>query len=533
MIPSDQTFDKETDAFHLLPQSEITVPADPIVFNTIPIQRYRKYCDIQEMYFRPIACCEDLSLEYYGTDGYTDVKTIKNPTEIVRIDISRGDMLRILDGDGNPVCGTVFVRNQRPRKIKLGHIVCTYRREHDIQRKMNEFASVPLEDYHLYVIDNGMTLETIETDVLSVIHSKNLGGSGGFTNGMIRALNDGCTHILLNDDDALLSKESVFRMMSFLGLIDDEYCDANLCGIMMDINNPTKVYEAGAQMDRCRLVPLCNGTDVTSDYIALMNESRVDYSNWTCLCIPATVVKGAGLPLPMFIREDDVEYGLRMKKHTIVLPGLFVWHQNYADSYSPVYYYYYVRNRMVALSVSDMLNKEFIDIIFGEMAVEASAYRYECCREMMDGMRDFLKGPDYVFNLCRKGMRRAAVPEMDDPKTLRDKLNLIEHAPSVGFIHRKLTLNGILRKDVGDIETATTDMDSADFYRIGKVLYRVRDMGFIAERSFSSAVSCAFRVTFLKLHTRIVIKHVSNSYRSSLNRYSSEEFWYDVLFRDE
>ena len=30
------------------------------------------------------------------------------------------------------------------------------------------------------------------------------------------------------------------------------------------------------------------------------------------------------------------------------------------------------------------------------MGVEAATYRYECCEEMIDGMKDYLKGLDHA-----------------------------------------------------------------------------------------------------------------------------------------
>ena len=75
----------------------------------------------------------------------------------------------------------------------------------------------------------------------------------------------------------------------------------------------------------------------------------------------------------MFVREDDVEYGLRIKNKTVTLPGLYVWHPIYADAFSPVNYYYYTRNRMIALSCSGEITNEFIEKICNEMGVEAAA----------------------------------------------------------------------------------------------------------------------------------------------------------------
>ena len=86
------------------------------------------------------------------------------------------------------------------------------------------------------------------------------------------------------------------------------------------------------------------------------------------------------------------------------------------------------------------------------MGVEAATYRYECCEEMIDGMKDYLKGPDHVFMLCKQGMRSGRKIQLEDIDPLMDGLRIIDSAPPAGFNHRRFTLNGMTRGAVGDIE---------------------------------------------------------------------------------
>ena len=402
-----------------------------------------------------------------------------------------------------------------------------------VTQKIGEFETEPLADYHMYVIDNGRTILAKETDSISIIGSQNLGGSGGFTIGIIHALKDSCSHIILNDDDALVSKESVFRMMMFLRILKEEYSDISVSGIMLDVRNPKIVYESGAQVTDGSLVPINRGLDVLnfSQIHQLFKEEHIDFSNWTFLCISSKIIEKSGLPLPLFVREDDVEYGLRMNNDTITLPGLYVWHPKYTDTFSTTNYYYYARNRMIALSCSGKVTKSFLDRIFGEMAVEASAYRYACSDEMVKGMKDFIKGPDYVFSLCKNGMHKGEEPVLSDVDELREHIRETDCIPEAGFLHRKITLNGILRKSVGDIESTPADMDSSHYYRVGKVLYIVNDKGFIAERKFTKAVGSAMRITLLRWKVRFRISRVIRKYQTSMPRYTSQSNW-EFLLKD-
>lgn len=409
-------------------------------------------------------------------------------------------------------------------------MVCTYRREDAIAEKIYEFSE-PIPGHHLYIIDNGNTLEHIETDNLSVIGSPNLGGSGGFTNGILHALDDGCTHIILNDDDALVSRESVFRMVMFVKMLLPAYKDIGITGTMLNIRDESMVYESGAQFRDGDILTLKRGLDLSDDreLIKLVEDERIDYSAWTFLCIPSSEIRRIGLPLPLFLHYDDVEYGLRMGNIIINLPGVYAWHLMYSDSFSPSNHYYNTRNRMVVLSCSGGIPEGYIDRICNDMGIEAAAYRYECCEEMIDGIKDYLRGPDHVFSQCRQGNRRGRTIELQDVDSLRGGLNLIDHAPAADQKHRKRTLNGITSRSVGDIEASPFDMDTAHFYRIGKVLYRVRDEGFIAKRSRVKAISCAVRITLLKRKVKKAAPSLVKEYQASMDRYTSRESWEEML----
>lgn len=75
-----------------------------------------------------------------------------------------------------------------------------------------------------------------------------------------------------------------------------------------------------------------------------------------CL-IPTVVLEKIGLSLPVFIKFDDIEYGLRAKKAgfpTVCLPGVAVWHQAWHDKDPARSWeeYFTERNRWLAALVT-------------------------------------------------------------------------------------------------------------------------------------------------------------------------------------
>jgi len=520
----------ETIIFNIVQRNEIGLMSNPDVFNAIPIGRYRKCCGLSTIYLKTTSQ-RGIVLDYLMMDGSHAFSTVEYEDESFSIDITDGEMLFVRSCDDSSLEGYVYVKDCKLRDISIGHVVCTFHREVQVTEKIEALSELKLPGYRLYVIDNGCTLDPIDEPDLTVVHSPNLGGSGGFANGMIHSLEDGCDYIILNDDDAIVTKESVFRFIMFLKMIEQDYYDHCFAGVMMDFNHPDVVYEAGAAVMDGRLIPRKNGLDLScSDNLSeLILDERIDYSNWTFACFPSRVVREHGFPLPLFVREDDVEYGIRVNGPIMIFPGLYVWHPTYVDSFSTSNYYYYARNRMAALACNGKLDGAFIDKLFREMAVEVSAYRYGCCEEMMFGVYDFLSGPEYLFNLCRGDRHHSKMPALFELDLLRNQIRVTGYRPRRGFALRKWTLNGVFFPSVGDIETTPFDVDSADFYRIGKVLYRVGDKGFIAKRNRSKAVVMAVRVSLLKWRTKKEVNRVAIEYKESMPKYSSIGFWREML----
>ena len=79
----------------------------------------------------------------------------------------------------------------------------------------------------------------------------------------------------------------------------------------------------------------------------------MDYNGWFMCLIPAEVLQDIGLSLPVFIKWDDSEYGLRAKAAgypTVTFPGAAVWHVPWTDKNDALDWqsYFHVRNRFIA-----------------------------------------------------------------------------------------------------------------------------------------------------------------------------------------
>ena len=72
--------------------------------------------------------------------------------------------------------------------------------------------------------------------------------------------------------------------------------------------------------------------------------------------IPRQVAEELGQPLPLFIKWDDADYGLRAAEHgypTVTLPGAAIWHMAWSDKDDAIDWqaYFHLRNRLVVAAM--------------------------------------------------------------------------------------------------------------------------------------------------------------------------------------
>ena len=126
-----------------------------------------------------------------------------------------------------------------------------------------------------------------------------------------------------------------------------------------------------------------------------------DYNGWWCCCIPAETLR-ASLPLPMFVRHDDVEYGLRTTRSgsgVVTMPGIFVWHEPFASKTKLWYSYYDRRNMLIIGALHGAASPRRLAALFLADCWDAlTAHRYDICWAVCRAARDFLGGPAVVFS---------------------------------------------------------------------------------------------------------------------------------------
>ena len=294
----------------------------------------------------------------------------------------------------------------------LAAVICTFNRESDLTRVLAELDADPEAIGQLarvIVVNQGRPglgrhldaagLNATLHGKLQVIEQANFGGAGGFTRGLIAALDDDAvSHVVLLDDDIQVEPDSLIRLAALFAFAKE---DLVIGGQMLDLLQPTRLYEAGAIIsDRhWAFLPQHHTADVAdaANLEPLSRPQPVHYNGWWCCAFPLALVRTQGLPLPCFIRGDDLEYGLRMYGKSIAaisMPGVAVWHEPFYLKFGNWHIYYEIRNMLVTAALHMPADRWPTVRRIGRLTVvHLLTFRYFSTALILAGIRDYLEGP--------------------------------------------------------------------------------------------------------------------------------------------
>ena len=317
-----------------------------------------------------------------------------------------------------------IVDEARVRDVELALCTTTFKKEDYITRNIEIIKHQILGSgdsiaghFHMYVVDNGRTLDAdkLVCEGVSIHPNDNAGGAGGFARGMIEAMEGktGATHVLLMDDDVLVSSESIIRTFNLLSLVNDEYKDAFVSGAMMNMDEPYLRWEEMgyigadgafhpikpvARMDVLHDVVANETHDIPADVMGCVDQKQ-HYAAWWYCVIPMSQIEMHGLPVPVFVRGDDVEYSRRCKPKFITMNGICIWHLAFSMRYNAAQERYQMtRNCLIDQYASDFAPmSDFIKQTRAIFNLELNKFNYLNAELVLQGIEDFLKGPEWIM----------------------------------------------------------------------------------------------------------------------------------------
>ncbi|MBS4805963.1 MAG: glycosyltransferase family 2 protein [Bifidobacterium animalis] len=344
-------------------------------------------------------CAERLSMNPEIVKDNSQTVAGDNDWHTVTLDISV-DEHTVLAGFQIATTAATEIRNGyyevsfdgEPRDVELSIATTTFRKEKFIERNIELVKTELLaSDYdiakHLtmHVIDNGSTLDAaaLSDEHVIVTPNENVGGAGGFARGMIESLEQStpATHVLVSG--AMLNIEDTQDQKEDTGFI------STYDGSCVPAKPPLQVTKfVDVVYNECFDESVC------------VPEDAHRYAAWWYCVIPTTVIERNGLPLPIFVRFDDVEYGIRCNPKFMTMNGICVWHAKFDIRYNAgVERYQTVRNQMIGQAVTGLAPsmKTMLHSLHHMVDLESRKFNYTDAELALDGFEDFLKGPKFIM----------------------------------------------------------------------------------------------------------------------------------------
>lgn len=263
----------------------------------------------------------------------------------------------------------------------------------------------------------------------------NLGGSGGYSRIMYEAVGPNTPdspYIVYMDDDIAIEPDAILRALQV-----SRYTRTPMLigGQMLNLQERSHLHSMGEVVDRHDFMwtsaphvhydhnfaahPLSDQGKFDDKPDApnsrdLHRRIDVDYNGWWMCMFPRQVAEEIGQPLPLFIKWDDAEFGLRAGKAgypTASWPGIAIWHMAWSDKDDAIDWqaYFHLRNRLIVASLTlDGDAKRVTKGLIGSM--EKATIKHLMCMEYStvaiqnEAMRDFLAGPDFLFENLDKAL---------------------------------------------------------------------------------------------------------------------------------
>lgn len=252
-------------------------------------------------------------------------------------------------------------------------------------------------------------------DRLSIHDQPNLGGSGGYSRVMYEALKTtDAEYIVYMDDDIEIEPDSILRALAFARFAKSPVL---VGGQMLNLQERSHLHVMGEVVDRGIFMwTAAPNVEYDHDFSKYPLKDRdnskllhrridVDFNGWWTCVIPRRVAEELGQPLPLFLKWDDAEYGLRARAAgypTVTLPGAAVWHMAWSDKDDAIDWqaYFHLRNRLVVASLHLPGNGRAMVVNTIKATLKhLLCLEYSTVAIQNLAIRDFLAGPERLFQL--------------------------------------------------------------------------------------------------------------------------------------
>lgn len=547
-------------------------------FNSFSFDKWKKYTKLDNLY---------LALEL---QGYCEIRLISDSKvlRIIKLDPEERKTYEFIfpfeelnafvwfeliedEQPASRVCQGWYctnIDNIKIREVNLAIDICTYKREDFVKKNLLTIKEKLLNSkqeiashLEVFIIDNGKTLnkDSLEEAHIHIFSNKNLGGTGGFTRGLLEILErkkeKGFTHVIFMDDDAKLEPDAVIRTYALLRLLKSEYEDITIGGAILRSDYLFIQHAAGERWERGKLLNPHQGLDLRDFASCVLNEEEINinYAGWWYCCWSLNTANEKNLPLPMFIHLDDVEYGIRNQETGFLyLNGISVWHDAFQNKKPSMYAYYELRNNLLIriMHPRDGKKKEIIKMVLKRITGNVLSYRYRDVELNVMAVRDVLRGIDWLKKtdgellnqlLASKGYEMQLVEKLTKEPDVIKKISYLKRKQNEEILYsqyiasfdlkRRITFNGWFLPACKKTVPFFMGEPLKSFYRIKELLLFDPDTnkGILVRKSFVELIKAY--IAFGRVVYLINKKYpsVAHEFQSRKKELEGIEFWRKYL----
>lgn len=204
-----------------------------------------------------------------------------------------------------------MIKNER-----IGLVTVTYNSGDVLKDFLDSCWAQDYPDFHLYIIDNASTDDTItklkqiaDQRVTLILNAHNLGVAEGNNQGIRAGLADGCESILLINNDTTFPPELITRL-------NEGACKYNaeiVAPVMYYFDEPNKIWFGGGRFIRWRAWQAAHdGFRAMDDSNKYRVDRRISYAPTCCTLIHKKVFEKIGyMDERYFVYYDDTDFFFR------------------------------------------------------------------------------------------------------------------------------------------------------------------------------------------------------------------------------
>jgi GT2 family glycosyltransferase len=528
-------------------------------FNSISINPWKKYCRVDDLY---------LTLQGHGKFilriGLHRLNHAHTWLLEETIDLSNKNLIdlpfwkdledgilycnikALSDGELN---GGGFATSTEPiNDVKLGIVITHFNRKQYVIPALKRIRNELLldkryqEKIDLIVVDNSQNITQEESQGVTVISNLNLGGSGGFTRGLLHLKDSGTyTHCLFMDDDASCEIESIRRTYALLQYAHTE--KFAVAGSLLREVKPYQLFEKGAQFNGvCK--PLKSGLDMRSikDLLKAEKENKKpDYGGWWFFAYKISDL--TSFPFPFFVRGDDSLFSMMNKFTICTMNGIGTWGEDFTLKRNPMIIYLDTRYHLLhGLQFMEFSTLKTLSYTAKFFLVQLFSYEYSSARAATLALTHLLQGPIFWTNNLDTSNVRTQLNSFKPSENMENidltnyKFKKTKMSKNIFIrIFQLCTLNGFLlpsfclKNEIAYAEKSKSGR-FRKIYGYKKVLYyyKATKKGYIAEHNKTLFYKELFSFAWQAAKFIFKFQKLRKEYQQSLSYLTSEKFWREV-----